>query len=56
MTKTEEKSTAEIFYFFISIFVSHFCGSFFPSWIRIQIVNPDPGTDLGTPLNPDPQQ
>jgi hypothetical protein len=23
-------------------------------WIRIRIANPDPDTDPGTPLNPDP--
>jgi hypothetical protein len=26
-----------------------------PSWIRIRIANPDPETDPGTPLNPDPE-
>ncbi len=31
-----------------------FCGSFLPS--RIQIANPDPNTDPGTPLKPDPLQ
>ncbi len=30
----------------------YFCGSFLPSWIRIRIPNPDPGTL--TRLNPDP--
>jgi hypothetical protein len=33
-----------------SMFAGHFC----PPWIWIQIVNPDPETDPGTPLNPDP--
>ncbi len=38
---------------FINFFL--FCGSFLPAWIRIRIANPDPDTDPGTPLNPDPQ-
>ncbi len=29
-------------------------GSYFSSWIRMRIANPDPDTDPGTPLNPDP--
>jgi hypothetical protein len=35
---------------FINFF--YVCGSFLTSWIRIE--NPDPNTDPGTPLNPDP--
>jgi hypothetical protein len=31
------------------MFVGHFCPS-----VRIRIANPDPDTDPGTPLNPDP--
>jgi hypothetical protein len=35
---------------------SYVCVSFLPSWIlvRIWFANPDPDTDPGTPLNPDP--
>ncbi len=37
---------------FINCFL--FSGPFLPSWIRVRIANPDPNTDLGTPLNTDP--
>ncbi len=35
-------------------FIFYVCGSFLPSWVRIRFANPDPNTDLGTQLNPDP--
>jgi hypothetical protein len=31
------------------------CEFFLLFWIRTQIANPDPDTDPGAPLNPDPQ-
>ncbi len=30
------------------------CWSFLPSWIRLRIANPDPATDPGTLMHPDP--
>ncbi len=35
--------------------IKYFCGSFLPSWIRIQIRNPDPDTGPPARLNPDPK-
>jgi hypothetical protein len=40
---------------FINFFF-YVCGSFLPSWNLNRIANPDPDTDPGTPLNPDPIQ
>ena len=49
-------STENIQHFKTWIFLIFFdfCGSFLPSWIRIQIRNPDP-IDSGSNWDPDPQ-
>jgi len=46
----ESKENIQRFKTWNSLIFFYFCGSFLPSWIRIQIPNPDPLTWL----NPDP--